>query len=55
MRGKEPNYLTNLPQKIFNGSDLILTQNLSLIKKELDEKKPSALIIELPKLVNPII
>ncbi len=42
-----------LPQKIFNGSDLILTQNLSLIKKELDEKKPSALIIELPS--NPML
>ncbi len=42
-----------LPQIIFQGSDLIVKTKLSHIKKELDKKRPAALIIEIPS--NPLL
>ena len=42
-----------LPQRIFNGSELLLTQNLTAIENALDQKRPSALIVELPS--NPML
>ena len=42
-----------LPQIIFQGSDLIVKTKLSHIKEELDKKKPSAIIVEIPS--NPLL
>ena len=42
-----------LPQTIFQGSELFIKTNLNYIKKELDKKKPAAIIIEIPS--NPLL
>ena len=42
-----------LPQVIFEGSNLLLEDNLSQIETELDHKQPSAVIVELPS--NPML
>ena len=42
-----------LPQVIFNGSDLLLTHELSKINIEIERRKPSAIIVELPS--NPML
>jgi len=42
-----------LPQIIFHGSDLIIQTKLNHIKQELHDKKPAALIIEIPS--NPLL
>ncbi len=42
-----------LPQAIFNGSNLILDTNAKFLESELDQKKPSAVIVELPS--NPML
>ena len=42
-----------LPQIIFQGSDLVVETTLSHIKKEIDNKNPAALIIEIPS--NPLL
>jgi len=42
-----------LPQVIFQGSDLLLKTDPIHLAKELDEKKPSAVIVELPS--NPML
>lgn len=42
-----------LPQEIFAGSELILEQEEIRIAKELDQRKPSAVIVELPS--NPML
>jgi len=42
-----------LPQEIFSGSDLLLETNTSNLASELDRRKPSAVIIELPS--NPML
>jgi len=42
-----------LPQTIFHGSELLIKTNINYIKKELDKKKPAAIIIEIPS--NPLL
>ncbi|KGG12993.1 PLP-dependent transferase [Prochlorococcus sp. MIT 0601] len=42
-----------LPEKIFNGSELSLTKDPCKLEIELDQKRPSALIVELPS--NPML
>ncbi len=42
-----------LPQFIFNGSELILNTNPSQLAAELDQKQPSAVIVEIPS--NPML
>tara|TARA_B100000700_G_C14983260_1_gene827469 strand:- start:253 stop:1725 length:1473 start_codon:yes stop_codon:yes gene_type:complete len=42
-----------LPKVIFSGSDLLLSTNQQIIENQLDKKKPSAVIVEIPS--NPLL
>ncbi len=42
-----------LPQRVFQGSDLLLKTDLEVISAELDRRKPAAVVVELPS--NPLL